>query len=299
MSRIALPYHTPAADRVIASSWNLVIRSVDVGDLPAEVPEWDYNTDLKISRTVKIDFDAIYSDSRIPPSAELAATVVWESSGSRQRRRAYRCKIEDQNELNVECVLAGSEVGGTVTITTFICLGTAIESAAQPFTAHLGGSILWSDSTEVRLEDDAPQFPVTIVDFALTNLPEKSAWYLQISNNLDSAALGSLLLCINLANPTVSSAFEHAAAPALEGVNIVQAVHADVARQMVEHALVDEEFNHDIEYPDESLGRMLQSLIQRYFPDQDVDEIRARRNALPTLFSAEVQDAVGILGGVK
>lgn len=297
MPNVALPYKIPAASRILASPWLLVIGQAELGELPNEIPEWDYNTDLQISRRVRLDLPAIYSDAELPPSTPLHTTVVWESSGSRQRRRAFQQLVDGRHEIDIDCTLYGSEIGGTLTIRTIVCLAESRSLPVAPFTAHLAGSVLWDESTTVRLEDDAPQFPVTIIDFALTNLPEQSTWFVQIAGDLDSAAMGSLLLCINQSNGAVAAAFENASTASADQLATIRSVHADVARQLVEHALSDADFDHDVDYPDESLGRMLQSLVQRLFPDQDVQDLRVRRNTLPTLFSAEVQGAVHTIGG--
>lgn len=299
MPNIALPYRIPHSDRVVASPWLLSINQTERGELPREFPAWDYNTDLRISRRLELDLPTIFAECELPNSTALIATVVWESSGSRQRQRAFHQPIEARSLVEIDCTLLGSEIGGTLTITTIVCLAETRTTPTAPFTAHMAGSVLWSESTVVRLEDEAPQFPIAIIDFALTNLPEKSAWFVQIANDLDTAAMGSLLLCINQSNATVASAFENASSASEDQRSTIRSVHADVARQLIEHALSDDDFDHGVDYPDESLGRMLQSLIQRLFPDQEIQDLRVRRNTLPTLFSAEVQDAIRITGGVE
>ncbi len=295
MTRFAYPYRTPTSDSVVCSPWLLEMDGGEL-ELPESLPDWDYDTDLHLTRDVTVDVPRVLRGAGLPDDARLSLAVVWESSGSRQRVQCFQTTIRETASVTASCHLVGADLGGTVSLTTLVVLAGDI-AEPTPFAARLAGSILWSEVRSVRLSDDAPQFPIAVVDFEHgTNIPAGAAWYVQIGSNLHAAAMGSLLLYVNSANATASAAFRNAAAPTPVDSAVISAAYSDVARTLVERTLSDSEFSLDVEYPDESTGSMLQGLMQKLFPDQDLDDVARLRDSQPQMFASTVQAAVMIFG---
>jgi hypothetical protein len=135
---------------------------------------------------------------------------------------------------------------------------------------------------------------MAVIDFSLTSFPVDAAWHLQITGDLDSATMGSLLLLVNERNPVVTTAFQKASRPSQTDRLVLSVVHADAARTMLEHGLSDEDFQDDANFPEGSLGATLLSLFQRIFPDQSITDVRLRRQQSPALFASELQAATKI-----
>src|SRR5690606_24209348 len=186
-------------------------------------------------------------------------------------------------------------LGGVLDLDTRLVLARNRTDGA-PWAPRRAGSSLWEDHRSLRLQGDAPQFPMAVVDFAETSFPDGAGWHLQIGVDLHAAAMGSLLLLINEGNRTVTEAFTRAARPRPVDRVVLSAVHADVARVMIEHALALEDFVDGAEFPEDRLGAVVPSLFGRLFSNQTINDVRRRSRRSPALFASEVQAASRIFG---
>jgi len=294
VTRRVLPYRVPPEDVVAAEPWQLVVQDGEV-QMPEALPDWDYQMDLHLRRTVSVDLDRARSRSGLPADAALTLAVVWTATGSNLSGPAEHARLDDSGTITAEfdIVLRGADLGGLLVLDTALVLAERRPDAG-PSSPRRAGSVLWSDREELRLQGDAPQFPMAIIDFALTSFPDNAAWHLQISGGLESATMGSLLLLVNERNTVTATAFENAGKPRPIDRIVLSAVYADAARIMIEHALSNDDFTEDSDFPDGSLGATLVSLFDRLFPGQPITDIRLRRRQSPALFASDLQAAVKI-----
>ncbi|MEU7433706.1 hypothetical protein AB0B07_23175 [Streptomyces sioyaensis] len=294
MSRRALPYRVPSEKAIEAGPWALVTEDGEV-ELPKAVPDWDYQLDLHLVRTVRVDQSRARSEAGLPPESVLMLAAVWTATGSNLRGPAQRVRLtgEEVAEVCLDVRLRGAELGGLLLMDTALVLAERRDDA-HPASPRRAGSVLWSDRVTLRLQGDAPQFPMAVIDFAKTSFPESAAWHLQISGALQDATMGSLLLLINEQNKVTAQAFENAGKPRSIDRVVLSAVYADVARTMLEHAMVNEEFADDVDFPEDSLGATLMSLFHRFFPGRTIEDVRLGMRRSPTHFASQLQAAVKI-----
>lgn len=292
MSRRALPYRVPSSSVVQADEWALLLGEEQV-ELPDALRDWDYQMDLSLRRRVQIDLDRARAESRLAPGTALNLTVVWTATGSNLRAPAQRIRIEGAGTeaLRLSADLRGVDLGGLLVLDTALVLAES-SYEGDPTAPHLAGSVLWSDRRTVRLQGDAPQFPMAVIDFAKTSFPNEAAWHLQISGSLLGATMGSLLLLVNERSKVTTTAFANAArARPLDRV-VLSSVYADLARTMIEHALRHPEFVDGAEFPEDTLGSTLMSLFITLFPGQSITDLRLRLDQSPSLFASDIQAAV-------
>lgn len=295
MTRPALPYRRPAPDVVRPHSWLLSTAHGDEVPLPDALSDWDYQMDIRIRRKIGIDIDRARREAGLPSDTALALVAVWTATGSSLRAPADRVLLMGTGSQDVELtvLLPGVELGGVVHIDTVLVL--AEPRAPESFsTARRAGSILWSDSRSLRLQGDAPQFPMAVVDFAKTSYPDDAGWHLKIGDNLHAAAMGSLLLLINERNTITVTAFGNAAKPRPVDRPVLSAVYADTARIMIEHVLRNDEFTDEAEFDEDTLGFVMRSRFRQLFPGVTINEMRLRMLRSPGLFSSDIQAAVKI-----
>ncbi|WP_328431560.1 hypothetical protein [Streptomyces sp. NBC_00453] len=294
MTRRVLPYRVPSEDVVTAEPWLLVVEDGDV-PIPEALPDWDYQMDLHLRRTVSVDLDRARSQSGLPADAALTLAVVWTATGSNLSGPAEHARLVDSGTITAEfdILLRGADLGGLLVLDTALLLSER-RPDGRPSSPRRAGSVLWSDREELRLQGDAPQFPMAIIDFSLTSFPDDAAWHLQITGGFESATMGSLLLLVNERNTVTATAFENAGKPRPIDRIVLSAVYADAARIMIEHALANDDFTDDSDFPDSSLGATLVSLFDRLFPGQPITDIRLRRRQSPALFASDLQAAVKI-----
>ncbi|CAL9305511.1 hypothetical protein [Streptomyces sp. R02] len=294
MTRRVLPYRVPAEDVVSAETWRLVVEDGEV-PLPEAMPDWDYQMDLSLRRTVRVDLERARRQSGLPDDTPLVLSAVWTATGSNLSGPAQQIPMPAYADgiAEFDFRLRGADLGGLLLLDTALLLAER-RVDARPSTPRRAGSVLWSDRQTLRLQGDAPQFPMAVIDFARTSFPDDAAWHLQISGGLDSATMGSLLLLVNERNSTTANAFQKASKPGPVDRIVLSAVYADAARIMVEHALNQDDFTEDTDFPEGSLGATLLNLVEQLFPGQSITDIRLRRQQSPALFASDLQAAVKI-----
>jgi hypothetical protein len=295
VTRTVWPYIRPRTG-IEVGPWQLCTPD-SAEPLPRELPHWDYNTDLHLTRSVEIDIDAISAQCGLADDARLGVAAVSRSSGSGLRvlsdRRIVIREGQDPVRLQLDFALKGTDVGGVLTVSTHLFLDEP-GSTDDPTAPRRPGSVLWSDESSVRLQGDAARFPMDLVDFRDEVFPDRGGWHLKIGRDLEAAAMGSILLLINSANKTLAQAVARASSPRVVDRVALSALFADVTRAMIEHALAQPEFDDDTDYPDESLGEVLRNLCRRIFPGEPINELRLRHANSPTLLATDIQSGVGI-----
>ncbi|MFE0377543.1 hypothetical protein ACFW1M_18585 [Streptomyces inhibens] len=263
--------------------------------LPPALGDWDYQMDLVLRRTVHVDPQRARAESGLPPEAVLALAVVWTATGSNLRAPADHIRLEDSEVRTCELVarLRGGELGGNLVMDTALVLAETV-TGGKPAAPRRAGSVLWSDRHSVRLQGDAPQFPMAVIDFARTSFPDGAAWHLQVRNDLFSATMGSVLLLVNEANSATTTAFRNAGKPRPVDRVILSSVYADVARVMVEHALRHPDFVDGAVFPEESLGSTFMGLFHQLFPGASINDVRLRFERSASLFASDLHAAVKI-----
>ncbi|MGW4301867.1 hypothetical protein ACWEHT_19135 [Streptomyces sp. NPDC004646] len=277
-----------------AEPWRLVVEDGEV-PLPDALPDWDYQMDLRVRRDVRIDVDQVRRQSGLPADAPLLLSTVWTATGSNLSGPGRHVRVAESgtDTVRFDVLLHGADLGGLLGLDTALVLAER-RNDARGSSPRRAGSVLWSDRTELRLQGDAPQFPMAVIDFARTSFPDDAAWHLQISGGMEHATMGALLLLVNERNQVTATAFQNAARPRPVDRIVLSAVYADAARTMLEHALAQDDFTEDADFPDGSLGATLLSLFDQLFPEQSINDVRLRRRQSPALFASDLQAAVRI-----
>lgn len=296
MSR-AFPFLRPPADTVNVGPWSRL--TADGGDpLPETLMDWDYDTTLSLFRPLTIDGARARRAGGLADGSELDLTVQWFASSSALRGRAWRCSVPDVDgfEAAVAFDLPGGDLGGTLELVTSVTLraaaaGSSAAAAARP------GSVLWSDRFRVLLQGDNTLFPIAPADFHDLPYPTGAGWYLHIDEDLEAAALGSLLLLVNERHDVVMQALDTAASPTEADRRVLSTLRSDVLRVMVEHALTHEDLSDEVDYPPGSLGALLLHVVRNAFPSFSLEAMRRERRTAPALFSSRIQAASNLLVG--
>ena len=292
---LAFPYLRPPTDIVSASPWS---RAIDQGtsELPDTLHDWDYSSVLSLGRLLVVDGLRARKASGLGEDSELVITVRWSASASLLRGNAWQQALpaKDGIELFIDFDLPGEELGGVLTLTTLVTMdrtGSHPSSAAPT----RPGSMLWSDQDQVALQGDEALFPIARADFRDLPQPDKASWYLEIGEDLDAAAMGSLLLLINEGRPLVLEALASAMNPSATHKAVLSVLRADILRALIERALVDQDFDEEEDYPVGSLGATLRHVIRENFEAEDIESLRREREQQPGLFTTRVQAASDML----
>lgn len=297
MSR-AYPYRRPPVDVVETGPWLMKVGRTEE-ELSAELTTWDYDTILRLRRPLRVHGARVRRSCGLPPDVELRLSVVWASSSSGLRGRLWQAPVpmEDDAAMEITGELPGGELGGRLDLQTTITLASVGAGGSHSTAPRRSGSILWRDISTTVLQGDAVLFPLAVVDFEPLPYPTGAAWHLELGSDLESQALGSILLLVNQRRTTVTAALESAADPDDTDRAVLSVIRTDIVRSLVEQALVDEEFDPDEPYPTGSVGALLSAVVRHAFPGRPIDALRRERARSPMLFTTRVQNATELLAG--
>ena len=287
----APPYVSTVGGGRQGGAWTMEIDGGSIGELPGWLPYWDMSQTFRAGRDLDIDLGRVYEESRLPEACSLGLSVVFMS------------EIEDEvcgitfdetggtvhSRLDVE--IPGRLLGTTVVLSTALVLRESAQGGDGPV-AHRRGSILWSDLKKVRLYGDSSQFPVAELDFAEHGLDPAAPWFLEIDRDLELPAMGAIQLLLNSRFPLVTTAARTVGGDRPELAVVRSELFADVGRTLVEFALARDE--PDREWPEDSLGAVLRSLLTSRFHEPIADLHRLRDND-PTVWAARVAGSFGLL----
>lgn len=292
MAAGAFPFLQPSEGRVRTDDWLLDTEDRPV---PPVLPSWDYLTDLELRREVAIDLDGVLADCALPAGTPLLLAAAWWSDHTWLRATPFRQRLSGPAPLEIRLRVPGRDIGGQVRVRTQLVLA---EDATHddPLAPSRAGSLLWSDEVGVRVQGDAPQFPVSTADFEARNLPPEAGWWLDIRPDPSLPTRQALRLLINESHPTVMRAVKSAPPRApLDGA-VFEVIQADVARVMLQHA-VGMDIDDDTEFAPGSLGEALRQLAARLFPGQAFAALGRLLTDHPNEFSTELQARLNLFGG--
>ena len=141
----------------------------------------------------------------------------------------------------------------------------------------------------MKLEGEADRFPIITLDFDKEQwLHENALWALRWTPDDYTAAAGhAVQLLINTEHPTYSTIREPTEQKRKNP--LVSTLYWDVARQMLEHGIDDEDYHTLDGWPEGSIGAVIANLVELWFPRQDLDGLRQMRSKRPQEFHSTVQ----------
>ena len=96
---VSVGYRRPRDGTIRVASWLLVTENGDSVEIPAAIPNWDYQQELHIVATLVANLPVAPADSGLTPSSAMSCHVQWHASGtglrgtsqpvSLQRQRSY------------------------------------------------------------------------------------------------------------------------------------------------------------------------------------------------------------------
>lgn len=296
----AWPYRRITSGLVKAEPWVIDPGTAEEREAPGSLPDWDYQTNLRLRRRMSIDIVACRRATNLADHVPLAVSVRWSAVPSLLRGSANWLPLQDDvHDYTIDVDIPGERLGGVVRIETMVVLAGPGE--AGPARAHLVGSSLWNDATEIRLQGNSPLFPIALVPFSQSSLPSNAGWFLELGADLHATALGAIQLLVNQDHRVVATAIGRAGSPTDADRVVLSALRSDVARTMLERALGDEAFEMTETFERDTLGSILQGLLRThlstYVVDDDLTEIRRIRSNDPPRFAAVVQAATRFLAG--
>nr|WP_286981983.1 hypothetical protein [Corynebacterium sp. UBA5992] len=206
---VSFGFPTPPKSCVVVEEFKVKIDDDEFPINSRELPNWDYQSAVKIIAIVNVDLPAFTLGCGFDPDQILdnkphfGAQISWSSNKTKQRGASARKLISDginRLEVDLDSLLLGGDLQAQIRI-DLAQAGTAVDGQ---LTAERLGSKLWqSDVLRIRLEGAAAQMPITPIDFKLAALPHDGAmWRVEVSTELMLPVQAGLRIFLNTHNKT-------------------------------------------------------------------------------------------------
>lgn len=280
--------------RIVIPPFRTVAPAKDVATfLPAEVSPapWDPLGPTVISGSVAADPTALKEQAGLHPGAPMVA--VLEAWCDQTYWSRTTCVPLENDVVELEVVAPPGSIAHEIRHRRYIALG---EDAplGNPRSATRAGSIVCTDAPErVVLQGEGGQFPATATPFAENGLPADARWMVQFDHDsFEEPVLGTVQLLLNSDSPAVallqSMDEEGAAARAVVGAELRRYVVGACVRA----AVATSDYPTDTEWPEHSVGALVDNILARYLNGRSIAELRMLRETDHEFFEALLQGAV-------
>ncbi|MFD5365517.1 hypothetical protein [Streptomyces sp. NPDC127103] len=292
MSRAVPPFLIPEADVITAHPW-LLHQDNGAVALPPFLPDWDYNTDLHLTREVRVDTVRARRDASLPADAPLLLVVEWTAVAAQTSDRACRLPLPPDGGVTLAVDIHGALLGGALILTTRLVLGQDVPTS-DPFLAQRAGDVLYEDVSRTELQGSAGRLPTYVVNFAEAGFDPDARWHVELPTSLAEPAAAAVRLYLNGTDDEVVNAAKKAAAPTPVQQRILAWMETDLAGHLVESALRSEwrETLHDYSDEVDSIGASFAVLLTILFPHESPAALAALRDSDPGRFRSRLQGAL-------
>ncbi|MDH2422677.1 hypothetical protein [Cobetia amphilecti] len=293
MSRsYALPFLTLPDDVVGFDQWLIGDPGDPLFPISMQLDAWDYARDLQLDARLDLDFEAAAKALSVPEEEDLKlAIVVNIGTGSgrfaRRMKPAFKKVIEAPltEPLIISLPVDSCDLSGRLLVRLEILLAESLASDS-PLAPRTAGSRLWSDTSNVHLEDGGDtRFPMEVLSFKQAFQGQRqmdSPWYLHMRPGSPEADFtGSVRLYVNADHEIFAERVSKG------DPSTLQAMLGDVMIQMCRSALEDEEARDTLRACEEgSVGSQITGWMELAFPGMSTEDVHALMTATPGAFHA-------------
>jgi hypothetical protein len=294
----ALPHRVATSDHVRPGAWMLVVDGAP-RPMPPWLVDWEYATSVIARRQIELDGEGIRREVGLPASTRVVAAITWRVADSllngAVRAETTTTLADGVSVIDLEVRLPGWDLGPALQLETVLLLADQHPDPGAPL-AWRRASVLWKDGHKLRLMGDESQFPMAITNFAAQGLLDGAPWQLRVGQDLEAPAMGQIQLLVNERFPAVTAAVRDPASTP-SGPAIRSALKVDIGRSMVERALSDDELLERNDWPEGSLGEVLETVVRSRLgePPAQLKELRDRD---PVAWSGRVASAFALFAEV-
>ena len=277
MAKTVLPYFSADPAAITSSGWSLLTDDGWI-PLPESLPDWDYNTDLRVAAHISADDPLLRRSTGLGDTTPFRWAVTMQSADVRLGRLVGAEPYSAGQAVSFDLILRGADLGQVVELRT-----TLTRADSDPKTpdglARLAGSILWEHRTRIVLVGDLARFPVLVTDFAASGLDPDASWALEVPDDLDAPVLGSLLLLINERDSALVKEVTGGASG-----DLAAAMQEFVIATLLDRAAACSEQLLSEDWDEDSVGHTLLLLSNRV--DGGLTELAARRVSTASSYQA-------------
>lgn len=303
--KVTSPPFTLARHGIQASAWVSGDQLAPGEPLRERLVDWDPSIDLSMHIQIFIEPDILALETGLAPKSLLRIAVGWycESTRTRDRGSAHTFELPhagsaERLTATLSLHISGTSLAQAILLESRLLL-VAAAARSSPTAAREPGSVLWYQTQRCDLEDSRSRFPMEWADFRTSIHPEEAAWALDWDpHDLDASTLGAVRLLLNQRQHKTASLLR--TDPPTEASQILwETIRFDVARQLIEGALANEDFVRDAErYEHGTIGATLRRMFVVHFPHHDIATLAALANRSRVQFESLLQAQLRLYGQV-
>lgn len=301
-SRFAWPFRRPSESPFgQVSQWSVAYRNAAPEPLLSEMPGWDAGSRCSCVRTIAVNstdlmqycgLDPQHSALRIAVTAETAngrlKQVVWEREIVSGTENPFKIQL-DFGLPDAPGFFGPGVLSGDLTLSTGIYL-SAGGPEPEALSATRPGSILWSDSHRINLEEPDSSVPIMPVSFkkGFLGITASAADFyvaLEAIRDADSLFRSSVMVYAN-----IDTGFEQRLAQ-LESEAMAM-VYKGLVTQLCMHMLLNDMLTDtEVPYEQGTVGSVAEGTLGGAFPGKSLAGISQIIRTRPAEFMVRMQDS--------
>ncbi|GEM_PF-815223 len=301
MKTSSLPFAV-ARTAISTTAWLTGTPQTPDGLLKEELDHWDASVEFAVYNELYIDSSLLQTETGLAAGSRLRLCTGWYCEATRTREIVHRHEIVLEEsagaviEINPSFTVSGRGLARSVQLESRLVLVEAGPGSSRT-AARIPGSVLWAFNQGLVLEGQHARFPMEWADFRTSVYQDDAAWALDWDpQDLECSTLGGIKLLLNQCHPVTAVLLRET--PPSDAAQILWAtIHFDVARQLIEGALTNDDFvtNSDY-YAEGTLGATLRRMMNVYFHAHEIVTLQALVTRSRTQFETLLQANLGMYG---
>ncbi|WP_311214492.1 MULTISPECIES: hypothetical protein [unclassified Arthrobacter] len=272
-------------------SWDIMIADVQLGEYEVLAKDWTYYDDIYVKCSFDLNLENVRATLGLGHAASLGAAIIARSTATPLVMVSEVCGVRAGRQ-QIYLTIPGDQISGTLSLEFQLSLIEPNGQAASPFAPKRLGNTVFRVERKIVLEGSAPRLPMLPVSFAEHGFSSssKSLWWLRLtSHDLMTNASAAIWLWLNSDNDNIKHMLQDSESQ--EAGAWLRFLELDFIRQLFREALTSEELSLDMDYPEESLGHVLSSVVR--LVGGSLDQVQQRYREDPGRVEAELQSKVG------
>lgn len=230
-------------------------------ELPPFLKGWDYAREQIVGITARVDPESLLQSTGLDALSQIELVAVADCNEAVQRF-VTRQRLSESNHKEVDLAirLPAGEVAGSVRLSAHAVLAESRPQSVARVASAKGTRLLESPTVSLRLEGDAGRFPTEAVAFSTLGFDNAPWTLITTYADLGESFAGGVRLLINTEHPVGQVALQGESSKL-----VVDLLRADVMRLLLAVVAGQSEERLDQEFPEGSVGQVLQSLTTTFF----------------------------------
>lgn len=286
LGHLTLPIH-----RISDLRWEVLIGDTLLAEDEVFAKDWTYYDDVNVKCSFELDLREVQDELRLGSAAKFGAAIVARSTGA-PLVIVSDVRTVGSGRQQIYLSVPGDQISGTLSVEFQLSLLELNSEVVSPFAPKKLGNTVFRLERKITLEGSAPRLPMLPVSFAEHGFAgsSRSLWWLRLTTrDLSVSASAAIWLWLNSDNSYIEELLRDS--ESAESAPWLRFLELDFMRQLLREALSSDELSLEMDYPEDSLGQVLSSVVRLL--GGSLSQVRQRYREDAGRVEAELQAKVG------